>query len=68
MHDVYCLISFVVVYRRGGSVVERSPCMPEIGVRFPITTDMSLKTESESSSDKLSITGASVTGPRRVPL
>ena len=27
--------------RRGGSVVDCSPCMPEIGVRFPAATDQS---------------------------
>ena len=52
-------------YHRGAVKVERSPRMREIGVRFPVATDLSRKTGNDSSIVKRSATGVSVTGPRR---
>ena len=52
-------------HRRGGVEVDRSPRMREIGVRFPVATDLSRKTGSDSSTAKRLATGVSVTGPRR---
>ena len=51
--------------RRGGVEVERSPRVWEIGVRSSVATDLSRKTDSDSSTAKRWATGVSVTGPRR---
>ena len=51
--------------RRDGVEVERSPRVREIGARSPVATDLSRKTDSDSSTTNRSATGVSVTGPRR---
>lgn len=48
---------------RGGLVVESSPCIQRIGVRFQIGTNVVVKIGSDSSTVKRSGTFVGVTGP-----
>ena len=55
------------VDRRGGLVVERSPCMQETGIRSPVGTNQAVKTDSDRSTIKRLAKGVSVTGSRNWP-
>ena len=52
--NIWIYIRLQVHNHRSGSVVKRSPCMREIGVRSPVTTDLSRYLKKELTAPSLS--------------